>query len=290
MLQAWFDDSGKEGLPQSPVYLLAGYSARVQVWESFSDEWQEELEREPKLAYIHAKDAYNFKKELGYRSRWAEKWGHMNRDARDERLLRFAAIIVKHLKRVGEGFVWLLRHEDYREFHRIIVSHPDITEPEKELLKNPYYLSFQKVIGAMLRMQAGKATREKVEILFDEGIDDYDKLEKAFNAFLGLLALEPPVYRDLLINKHAEFRDDKDNPALQAADLFAWHMRRFCYESARRRKHNDAVWDALRVDGMSYLHQRYDGEDWIRLLERIRDGRLVLESGKILRIRSKSSR
>jgi hypothetical protein len=32
VLQAWFDDSGKEGIAQSPVYLLAGYSARVKVW------------------------------------------------------------------------------------------------------------------------------------------------------------------------------------------------------------------------------------------------------------------
>src|SRR5260370_14577913 len=52
VFQAWFDDSGKEGIAQSPVYLLAGYSARIEVWNDFADEWQDELNQTPRLAYL----------------------------------------------------------------------------------------------------------------------------------------------------------------------------------------------------------------------------------------------
>jgi len=41
VFRAFFDDSGKEGIAQSPVYLLAGFSAHLEVWNDFADEWQE---------------------------------------------------------------------------------------------------------------------------------------------------------------------------------------------------------------------------------------------------------
>jgi hypothetical protein len=285
VLQAWFDDSGKEGIAQSPVYLLAGYSARVKIWESFSEEWQQELDREPKLAYLHAVDAYSFKKEFGHKSRWAEKWGHMNRSARDERLLKFAAIIIKHLKQdAGLGVTWMIRHEDYTHFSHILAQHPEITPKERALIKNPYFLSFQKVIGQMLKIQADKPSEEKIQILFDEGIDDPENLRIGFEQFVLMLNFSSPRHLRFMVNKSAEFRDDKDHPPLQAADLTAWHLRRFCYEVARGKRHDDPVWELLGSPQIRYLNMRYRDEDWLRILEDVRDREIRLEGGKILRL------
>jgi hypothetical protein len=296
VFQAWFDDSGKEGIAQSPVYLLAGYSTRIRVWENLSDEWQAELDRAPRLRWLHATEAYNLKGEFGFDkktnlpSEWVKSHGRGNTKARDERLLRFASILIKHLKgEVGHGMFWMLKHDDYAHFHNIISTHPTITNEEKRMLKNPYFLSFQKIIGNMLKMQVLKTvtsgTREKIQILFDEGIDDRENLEVAFEKFVEMLQFEPPIHRDLLANKTAEFRNDKDNPPLQAADLFAWHVRRFCFKSAKREPYDDPVWTALRHPELVVLHQKYDENDWIRILEGIRDNNLVMRDGKVLRLR-----
>jgi hypothetical protein len=78
VLQAWFDESGKEGWPRegtSPVFLLAGYVAPVRVWAEFADAWRGELDRHPKLSALHTKDAYGFDKEFGNGSAWESKWG-----------------------------------------------------------------------------------------------------------------------------------------------------------------------------------------------------------------------
>jgi hypothetical protein len=273
VLQAWFDDSGKEGIAQSPVYLLAGYFARVKVWENFVDDWQAELNRAPKLRWLHSVEAYHLKGEFGFNkdtqkpSEWVLAHGRGNKKARDERVLRFTSIITKHLKRgIGEGITWILKHKDYAEFVKITATHPRITPEELTRIKNPYYLSFEKVFGDMLKIQGAKKTEEQIHILFDEDIDDPDSLEVAFKSFVKTVRENSPRHLRLLVNKKAEFRNDKCFPPLQAADLLAWHVRRFCFESARGRRYEDPVWDALRSQEMKIRNYLFTVDEWRDLL------------------------
>jgi hypothetical protein len=47
MLQAHIDDSGWDGV--SPVFVLAGYVAKKEQWDSFSDQWRATLDLDPLL-------------------------------------------------------------------------------------------------------------------------------------------------------------------------------------------------------------------------------------------------
>jgi hypothetical protein len=106
VLQAWFDESGKDG--QTPVYLLAGYVADKETWKNFADEWQAELGREPRLPYLHVKEGQLFK--------------GMTALERENRLLRFVEIIRQHKPL---GITFMLKHSDYSEFARVISTHPN---------------------------------------------------------------------------------------------------------------------------------------------------------------------
>jgi hypothetical protein len=109
------------------------------------------------------------------------------------------------------------------------------------MMKNPYYLSFHLVLGVMLMTQAKKradsGVEEPIEVLFDAGMDRLQSLRIGFNYLINTVATHNPEFLDLLINKEAEFRDDKLFKPLQAADLLAWHVdqrpRRFASSTAQ---------------------------------------------------------
>ena len=291
--QAWFDDSGK-GAANSPVYCLAGYSARIEVWQDFVDEWRIELDQSPRLKWLHTVDAYNFRGEFGcdektkVLSEWVKAHGPRNKVARNERLTRFAKIITKHLTPASEshGLTWLAKHTEYDDFVRQLTNVKTATIQDLkdlERIKNPYYVSFQEVLGQELKLRAIKwlptHQNEQIEILFDEGIDDLDRLEAGFKDFVEVVRSSPVPAIDYLQNKTAEFRDDKKNLALQASDLLAWHMRRLCYDIWKgNERGDDPVWNELRRDlidshdplAVKFYDVRYETKDWNRVLTNVR--------------------
>jgi hypothetical protein len=255
VLQAWFDESGKG---QEPVYLLAGYVGKKTMWEDFADDWQTELDRKPRLPYLHANESQLFR---GYTP--AEKI---------ERLLRFVAIIRKHQP---TGITYMLKHEEYRQFFSVIQQHPTITPAERRMLKNPYYHSFTVILNVMLKAQAEKrhesGVKELIEVLIDDNTDKLQRLKLGFAGFVETVRKQNPEYLDLLINKDAETRDDKVFLPLQASDLLAWHLRRLCYEISRGNTayQHDPIWASLR-DGIEYKDYRHTEDQWVELLMRIR--------------------
>lgn len=254
VLQAWFDESGKG---QEGVYLLAGYSASESVWRAFEADWQTELDREPRLLYLHARERQLFK--------------GLSPQQRDDRLLKFVGIIQKHKL---DGTILPLKHSDHREFYRIAATHPAITDPERRMLKNPYAFAFQWTLGVMLSKQAKKrrdsGVTELIEVLFDEDIDRKERLKIGFRRFIESVKSKTPDFLDLLVNKEPEFRDDKDFLPLQASDLLAWYVRRLCYEGARGNKWTDPVWLALKEATHLEIFP-YTAERYADTLLRIRD-------------------
>jgi hypothetical protein len=292
VFRAWFDDSGKEGITQSPVYLLAGYSARLDVWNDFTDEWQSELNQAPRLNYLKASDAYNFEGEFGFDkktqtpSEWITIHGRRNEDARDERLSKFVKIIAKHLRPPESyGLTWLLAHGEYQNIIDRLAALPtatirDITEM-RERVKNPYYLSFQKVLGQELKLRVAQGlftgSVEKTEILFDNDIDSQANLEVAFKEFVKMVREDDGRYLNFLQNTKPEYRDDKCSPPLQAADLLAWHIRRMCLELSRgAHRYDDPIWLELHENsGIKYWDFRYEASDWERIFTNVRVNALL---------------
>ena len=226
----------------------------IETWKGFASDWQAELDRPPKLPYLHANESQIFK--------------GMSSDDRIARLLRFVEIIRRHHLR---GVSFVMKHSDYREYFRIIATHPTITPAEKRMMKNPYYYAFQLVFSTMLIRQgkvlADTGVRELIHILFDTDIDRRVRLELGFKYFLNSVTRQRPEFLDLLVNRNAEFRDDKVFLPLQACDLFAWHLRRFC---ERGDAHVDPIWESLR-DGIEYDTYTYRAELFVDVLNRMRD-------------------
>jgi hypothetical protein len=282
--QAWFDDSGKEGIQGSPVYLLAGFSARVPIWKAFADEWQTELNQPPKLQYVHAREAYGWKgPDFDPRepSEWNAAYGPRNRDERDKRLVKFAKLIVKHIRpEEAYGLSFITTHQGYGDFTAKLARVQTTTiqdHEEFELLKNPYYLAFQKIIGQelKLRMAQGlyRGVVEQTEVFFDEHIDEWENLEFGFKQFVRMLeTTEPNALQYLKNKKTPEGMDDKQHLPLQASDLYAWHVRRIFWEVNRRAatRYDDPVWRELRDNGVRFYEYRYQGEDWDRILTHAR--------------------
>lgn len=292
VFQAWFDESGKEGQAQSPVYVLAGYSAPVEVWKGFSCDWQDELDQPPKLKWLHAIEAYHlsgsefgFDKKTQTKSEWVRAHGRGNRKARDERLLKFAKIIVKHLGRTQNvdsyGLTWMLAHHEYNAIMSHFKKHASLKDREElhRRARNPYYFSFQKIIGLEVQLRAAqgilKRSKEPTYILFDEDIDKKENCEVAFKTLMEVIRQDDPRFLDYLYNKTAEFRNDKCHLPLQAADLLAWHQRLLCLRIKQGAKeYNDPVWKELRRDekdptAIKYFDYRYQTGDWQRIAKKV---------------------
>src|ERR1700730_4068983 len=56
VLQFCIDDSGTD---QPPVFVLAGYLARVNNWPYFSDDWDKALRKAPAIDYLKASEAFH---------------------------------------------------------------------------------------------------------------------------------------------------------------------------------------------------------------------------------------
>jgi hypothetical protein len=281
VLQGWFDDSGKEGWPlpkTSPAYLLAGYVAPVRVWARFADAWYKELEQPPHLNYLHAGEAYGFDGEFGPESLWTKTWGYHNNAARDERLLKFAQIIEDHMQPLWSTYetpdrfrlTWLVSWDQYNSFKTTMM--PYFTRAEQKAIKNPYYLSFQYIMGACLKYK--KKTRDRdetIQILFDQDIDDRRRLKRGFDEWVKAVKLTDAYLLNQLVNKEPEFRDDKRHPELQAADLLAYHVRKLVMTATVRdySYEQSPIWKLLNSRNTKGLDVRYDANQWRQLVGRV---------------------
>src|SRR5437867_682301 len=90
MLQAHIDDSGWDGM--SPVFVLAGYLAKKEQWDAFSDEWNSVLHPPTgrQLDVLKMSDAYRLDRTESRFFGWSEK-------ERDDRLISFAKTINHHV-------------------------------------------------------------------------------------------------------------------------------------------------------------------------------------------------
>jgi hypothetical protein len=241
-----------------------------------------ELDQNPKLEFLHTGDAYTFSGEFGRGSAWEGAWGYRNETERNARLLRFAKIIEDHLAPIWnayevpdrQGLTWMVSHDEYRDFRALAADDPRATEEEIKTIKNPYFLSFQYVLGACLKYKNVMRTRdETIQILFDRDIDKPKRLALGFKNWLQVVEAEAPHLLSQLVNKQPEYRDDKKHPELQAADLLAYHLRKYIMEITQNQNRdyaNNEIWTSVHSSKIAFLDLRYEAKQWRRLVGKIR--------------------
>jgi hypothetical protein len=189
VLQVYVDDSGRGN---QPVYVLGGWLADSTTWANFSDDWALALSQSPAMTYFKMKKA----------TRWSE--------SRKRKISLLATIIKKH---VTLGISLLVRYEYYdRAIKGKIAKQFD----------DPYCIAFYLALIGMTRVLAETGIAEPIDFIFDEQPRQSDYVMLAYHMFLENA---PDKYKPL-IGSPPRHKDDKQCPPLQAADMYAWHIRR----------------------------------------------------------------
>jgi hypothetical protein len=202
ILRAFLDDSE---MNQEPISVLAGFLAPAGSWAPFADEWQSGLEMRPKLRYFKMSECMGFGGEfLG--------WSEESRDLR----LRYFVNIIEEYKLLGVGGVM-----PTAEYHRLFRKSPQKT------FDVPYFLMFYGLMAGILSDRdsienAISAKAERIDFVFD---DQPGQMEKALSAWRYFKEVTPDNIKPFLGDPPI-FRSDLTTVPLQAADLYAWHLRR----------------------------------------------------------------
>jgi len=195
MLRAFFDDSGRG---QEPIYVLAGFVARAEAWARFSDKWTEALHQSPRIEYFKMYEANTRTEQF---KGWTE-------ETRNQKMLVLAQIIKEH---VLCGLSVVMRHKDYAQVFKGQVA---------ERMDQAFFWMYHQTLYLCMQWQAKNELDEKMDFVFDEQQGESDFILSQHDQFI---ALAPDVFKRKL--NRPTFMNDKDTPALQAADMYAGHVR-----------------------------------------------------------------
>jgi hypothetical protein len=148
-------------------------------------------------------------------SRRGEFWG-CSKVERDRKVMLLAQVVKAHALYGLGSFV---AHKPYNSIARGALP---------PTVDHPYWLCFQGVIGGLLNLYENGLKLEKTDFVFDgQGV-----------GFERRAALMHGGWREMLdeiggsLIGTLSFADDQKVPPLQAADLLAWHIRRYANSMA----------------------------------------------------------
>jgi hypothetical protein len=215
-LQAVVDDSGR-GNP--PVFVLAGLAAKVEKWLGFPGAWDSVLKLEPKLAYFKMNDAHMLTGEFrGF-----------SVAQRDQRLDAFVDVIEGH---VEFAFRLVIPHVPYSQ---------GLYGKIAKVIDQPYFLAFYRLMIFLLENEYNKPLGEKIDFVFDEQQQDELWVQSAYDGFVKCA----PARLRHLIGDRPSHRSYRTFLPLQAADLYAWHVRRAFEARENGQVYSSSVWQRL---------------------------------------------
>ena len=195
VFQVRIDDSASN---DGRVFVLAGYIAPAEKWAEFADEWKALLDEEPPLTRF--------------------KMNEMARSGvKRRRCERFYRVIERHVT----GAVSCVIKAD--ELAEVV----DNIKPPKGVknwdgLKNPYFFAFGAIIQKLAIHQEKFKITEPIDFIFDMQTEQAQVREGWNYMYLSVT----PDLRAMLGNPPTFLDDEKDLP-LQAADMWAWFVRRW---------------------------------------------------------------
>ena len=214
ILQAYVNDSGSD--LQGPLYVLAGFLSSAERWADFSTEWAVALAGPPGLAYFNAAEANRLKGEFDRRKGW-------DGPKRDDRVATLIRIIKRHaLGRIHTS----VRPVDFETYIK------GLPLPSRRLTSdNPYtLLSMQIILSNAVWMASNSGALHNlhgsVDFIFDNQVGFSDETLQWWPNFKQLLDESGRTNLPLYVGSAPIFRDEKEFLPLQAADLYAWHLRR----------------------------------------------------------------
>lgn len=209
-LQCFIDDSGSE--PQSEYFVLAGYTAKTGSWSKFSKEWSDELSSDG-LEYFKMSEAMNWSGQFSRENGW-------DADSIAEKVVVLSKIISDHC---ALSVSTRVRHEDYSKHINSLPS----SYPRNNTNQNPYHMLIMDLISGYWQHCERANLKERCDFIFDK---QHGFERRALDLYSGLIT----IHRDMNPRSHMSFvgstprfESDKEYLPLQAADMFAWTLRRF---------------------------------------------------------------
>jgi hypothetical protein len=200
--QTFIDDSyQKDG-----AFVLAGYIATAQTWAGFVKEWETLL---PAFGVRKANGKYHFKMS--------------KMQSRVDRILPFYRVIERHI-RISVAFE--MRLDDLKRARKRI-----LIEGDKLVWQlNPFKFAFRELLRHFYLMRLGEH-KDKIERLLplDSSVDFYFDKERSAKAILGAwqeFADTRPDNIRQFYHTMPRFEDDEVFLPLQAADFWAWWVRK----------------------------------------------------------------
>lgn len=234
-------------------FVMAGLIGHSQHWALFSDEWRACLLSGPRhLDYFKMKEAAG--KPSGQFHGWSLK-------ERDDKVRDLARIINKYAQIVTWSIIDLDAHAQTWARR--------LPKPNSE----PYFWPFQNTILATLFTLWDAGVREKFEVIFDENVIFGPRARSWYPMVREVGYVREPEASSIL-PVDALFRDDKEFLPLQAADLYAWTLRKANNDPS----YNEFHWllDELRNVKTTDYSQYYDLERMQSVMDQmdghIRDG------------------
>jgi hypothetical protein len=206
--QAFIDETGESG--DKTLFIMAGYIAHKETWETFSDDWQEELDKQPQLPPIH----------MTHFERMEEGFEVLGTEAeKNKRLSALVGIIRRYKPR---PFCVVAHMDTYRACIRGQKVRPAV-------FGHHYYMSAAHLVPAALTLhEKDRHDYGLVHMIFDYHEKYGPRLKEHLKTkFRPFLLREHPKYAARLGEVDWPDPDLKHNyVALQAADVLAWHQQR----------------------------------------------------------------
>ena len=200
-VQAFVDESGGKG--QGGHLVLCALVSNSERWADFSDEWRMCLNTSPALRRFKMKDAAGL---TGDFFGWQP-------DARDKKLRELARIINRHAEFLVYCAVDLKGHEK--------VHATNLPKP----LNEPYFWPFHIIIMSICLDLWDLGWRERFEIIFDEEVIFGPRAKAWYPVIKRVVQIREPEAHSIMPIDPL-FRSDDEFRPIQAADLFAWCIRR----------------------------------------------------------------
>jgi hypothetical protein len=254
------DASGNE--PNSPFFVLGGFVAPAVKWAAFSEAWQAVLDIPPKLEYFRMTEAANMSGQFHRRFGWTEAM-------RNDRVISFARIARKFASiRVS---AWIRR----ADFDTHILSLPALVRSLG--VDNPYVMLVNQIVLAVATFGSQHGVNTPCDYIFDseEGFDE--EVFANWPNVKRLLELTGRSDVSQFVGERPIFRDDKSFLPLQAADLYAWQVRKCIAENNQVSNQTIRIPAnrTLRVfGGLPSINREYPTEEVLRLRE------FLIERGK----------
>jgi hypothetical protein len=233
----YIDDSGKN---DPPVFVLGGILIDADRVAAFEQDWRDALAAPPAISFFKMKDAKAGKGEFK---------GLKPLD-RDNKVASLGAVLAKHVRAT---IAVVVRHEDYERIYSGRMAH---------WLDRPYQMMFHLTIATGYKLCRQLGIESKAAFIFDRQLDDERSLRESYASFEDAIDSELAAFL-AVPPRHA---DDKDEVALQAADMVAWHIRRSWHDGITAL--SNASGAGPRIAGLPGKHDLI-GEDMLHFLANV---------------------